>query len=52
MITIDQLKDVKDRAEALHRYLDIDAKPYSSRKSSCARRPRDSGTTRSGPRNK
>lgn len=26
MITIDQLKDVKDRAEALHRYLDIDAK--------------------------
>ena len=26
MITSDQLKDAKDRVEALHRYLDIDAK--------------------------
>lgn len=26
MITAEQLKDVKDRADALHRYLDIDAK--------------------------
>ena len=28
MITSDQLKDAKDRVEALHRYLDIDAKTY------------------------
>ena len=26
MITSEQLKDVKERAEALHRYLDIDRK--------------------------
>ena len=26
MITADQLKDVMERAEALHRYLDIDKK--------------------------
>ena len=26
MITSDQLKDAQDRVEALHRYLDIDAK--------------------------
>ena len=26
MITIEQLKAAKDRTEALHRYLDIDAK--------------------------
>ena len=26
MITIEQLKDVKERTEALHRYLDIDNK--------------------------
>ena len=26
MITSDQLKEAKDRADALHRYLDIDAK--------------------------
>ena len=26
MITIEQLKDVKERTDALHRYLDIDAK--------------------------
>ncbi|MCI5571284.1 MAG: peptide chain release factor 2, partial [Prevotella sp.] len=26
MITADQLKDIQDRAEALHKYLDIDKK--------------------------
>ena len=26
MITAEQLKDIKDRTEALHRYLDIDGK--------------------------
>ena len=26
MITAEQLKDIKERAEALHRYLDIDSK--------------------------
>lgn len=26
MITIEQLKDIKERTEALHRYLDIDGK--------------------------
>ena len=44
MITADQLKDVMDRADALHHYLNID---QNSRRSSSAPRLLTFGKTRS-----
>ena len=43
MITADQLKDVMERADALHRYLNIDQRKWSSRKNSSAPKHRISG---------
>ena len=46
MITIEQLKDVRERTEALNRYLDIEGKKIQVEE----RRHPDSGTTRRRPR--
>lgn len=50
MITIEQLKDIKERTEALNRYLDIEGKKYKWKRSNCARRLRVSGMTRKPPK--
>ena len=49
MITQDQLKEVKDRTEQLHRYLDIEGKKIQYEEEQL-RTPQASGTTRSVPR--
>ena len=45
MITAEQLKDIKERTEALNRYLDIEGKKIQVKKSSSAPRLPVSGTT-------
>ena len=50
MITAEQLKDIKERTEALNRYLDIEGKKIQVKKSSSAPRLPVSGTTRRLPR--
>lgn len=39
MITIEQLKNIKERTEALHRYLDIEGKKYRWKKNNFAPKP-------------
>ena len=46
MITIEQLKDVKERTEALYRYLDIENKKVQVEEDSSVRRLPDSGMMR------
>lgn len=47
MITSDQLKDVMDRAEALHRYLNIDQKKVEFEEEQLRTQAPDFGKTRS-----
>ena len=47
MITSDQLKDVMDRAEALHRYLNIDQKKVEFEEDSSVPKLLTFGKTRS-----
>lgn len=52
MITQDQLKDVMERADALHRYLDIDKKKVEFEEEQLRTQAPTSGTTPRGRRNK
>lgn len=52
MITSDQLKDVLERADALHRYLDIDKKKIELEEEELRTQAPDFGTTRRGHRSK
>lgn len=47
MITADQLKDVMDRADALHRYLNIDQKKVEFEEEQPGTHTQTSGKTRS-----
>ncbi len=50
MITAEQLKDIKERTEALNRYLDIEGKKIQVEEEQLAPRLPVSGTTRRLPR--
>ena len=52
MITADQLKDVMERADALHRYLNIDQKQVEFEEEQLRTQAPDSGRTQSMPRNR
>lgn len=50
MITAEQLKDIKERTEALNRYLDIEGKKIQVEEEQLRTRLPVSGTTRRLPR--
>ena len=52
MITIEQLKDVKERTEALYRYLDVEGKKIQVKKNSFVRRHPVFGMTRRLPKHR
>ena len=52
MITADQLKDIKERTDALKQYLAIDEKIIQVGRSSYVLRHRDSGTMPRRPRHR